>query len=468
MLKIAVYLLCFLAGAGFMWLVDRRRKTKRIQGAIGKSHIVGGQIQSFTTRIETNTETAIGKFVNLIQLLNESIQSTTNVVDGIKDKMALTTKKDSNPKDRPKDPNDQKDQKDLKIIKERYQLMLNEVMEQLNLTIQRKSEDIAKLDHIKEGVNQMRPFSNDIATIAYSTRILSLNATIEAARAGAYGNCFGVVADEVRRLAEKSNDSAVKIETELNHIIDFIETATQDLKTAMDVESRFINSTILLLQDVVLSVVDSFVGLSEAIEKTLGDSSQFRDEVNAIIFNLQFEDICKQMSQHTIQILSSIQEDLEAVSMGKEQDGGSDDSENDILKKVRSLFTMKEEVHIAQNALKAQAPSPVLPAAAAGSKTLPAGADDVVFFDDAAPNMQSDDVVFFDDTTPKAEADDVMFFDEPEQNPGQTQTESDVVFFDDAKSDDVIFFDEPEQDIGQKQTEDNVTFSGGDHHEKHG
>jgi hypothetical protein len=431
LLKIAVYLLCFLAGAGFMWLVDRRRKTKMIQGAIGKSHIVGGQIKSFTHRIETNTETAIGKFVNLIQLLNESIQSTTNVVDTIKDKMALTTKKDSGP-------NDLKDQKDLKIIRERYQLMLNEVMEQLNLTIRRKSEDIAKLDHIKEGVNQMRPFSNDIATIAYSTRILSLNATIEAARAGAYGNCFGVVADEVRRLAERSNNSAVKIETELNNIIVFIETATQDLKTAMDVESRFINSTIILLQDVVLSVVDSFVRLSEAIDKTLGDSSQFRDEVNAIIFNLQFEDICKQMSQHTIQILSSIQEDLEAVSLGKEQEDSSAGSENDILKKVRGLFTMKEEVHIAQNALKAQAPSHVPSAAAAGSETLPAGTDDVVFFDDAALNTPSDDVVFFDDTTPKAEADDVVFFDEPEQN------------------------------SGQKQTEDNVTFFDEEHHEKHG
>jgi len=416
LLKITVNMVCFLAGAGIMWLVARRRKTTAIQGAIGKSHIIGGQIKSFTGRIETNTETAIGKFANLIQLLNESIQRTTHVVDAVKDNLPLTNGKDSG----------RKDQKDLKIIKERYQSMLNEVTAQLNLTIQRKTEDIAKLDHIKEGVNHMRPFSNDISAIAYSTRILSLNATIEAARAGVHGNCFGVVADEVRRLAEKSDESAVKIETEMIHIIDFIETATQDIKTAMDEESRFINSTVIQLQNVVLSVVDSFVRLSEAIDNTLGDSTRFRDEVNAIIFNLQFEDICKQMSQHTIQILSSIQEDLQSISLGREQDNGDAGSETDILKKVRGLFTMKEEVHIAEKALNAQA----LSSAPAKDKNV----------------------------THPADADDVLFFDDPAQKPDQKPEEDGVVFFDDAGSDDVVFFDEPEQNAGLKPDDDNVVF----------
>ncbi len=450
-LNIAVYLVCFLTGAGFMWLFAGSRKTKKIQGAIGKAHIVGGQIKSFTSRIETDTETAIGKFVNLIQLLNESIQSTTTVVDSIKDKMSLATKKDSGQENR-------KDPKDLKIIRQRYQLMLNEVMEQLNMTIQRKSEDIAKLDHIKVGVNQMRPFSNDISSIAFSTKILSLNATIEAARAGVHGACFGIVADEVRRLALKSNESAVKIETELNRIIDFIETATRDLKTAMDVESRFINSTILLLQDVVLSVVDSFVSLSEAIDKTLGDSSQFRDEVNGIIFNLQFEDICKQMSRHTVQILSSIQEDLEAVSPGRGRDDGDAGSETDILKKVRGLFTMKEEVLIAAKALNAQAP---LSDSSKEDKTLPVDEDEVLFFDELDQNSEH-----------KPAEEDVVFFDDPGQNPDQRATEDDVVFFDDAetemKADDVVIFDEPGQDCGQKPTEDNVTYVDEEPHEKQG
>ena len=55
-----------------------------------------------------------------------------------------------------------------------------------------------------------------INEIAHETHILSLNAAIEASAAGEHGERFSVVADEVRRLAERSRESVDSVQTQLD------------------------------------------------------------------------------------------------------------------------------------------------------------------------------------------------------------------------------------------------------------
>jgi methyl-accepting chemotaxis protein len=67
---------------------------------------------------------------------------------------------------------------------------------------------------VGETVESMRSIADRISIIqeiAYQTNLLALNAAIEAARAGDHGAGFGVVASEVRRLADKSQTAAKEI-----------------------------------------------------------------------------------------------------------------------------------------------------------------------------------------------------------------------------------------------------------------
>jgi methyl-accepting chemotaxis protein len=123
---------------------------------------------------------------------------------------------------------------------------------------------IRALGEAGEAVGRISELMEDIAD---QTNLLALNASIEAARAGEHGRGFAVVAQEVRRLAERSVDSAREIRTTISHVRERVAGAVE----SSDLVSRRTEEG--------LGVVDQ---AAEALARMLESSRRTRDLMDEV------------------------------------------------------------------------------------------------------------------------------------------------------------------------------------------
>ncbi len=222
------------------------------------------------------------------------------------------------------------------------------------------------IELILENTATINKITEDIQYISDQTNLLALNAAIEAARAGEHGRGFSVVAEEVRKLSDRTNQASNDITLIVGKVNDSVgeiaKSLTDNLKETKS-KQESVDEAVELLRSTAKESTEVF---SQLVTSSVQSSESVAHNIDKIILSLQFQDITRQK--------------IEATSLPLKQIGSLT---SDIITKMRAGRTSNSKEQPAGLSLLAkveentQAAEKPTESASKGDKASP---KDVLFF----------------------------------------------------------------------------------------
>ncbi|WP_100658712.1 methyl-accepting chemotaxis protein [Alteromonas flava] len=186
-----------------------------------------------------------------------------------------------------------------------------DAMQKLSQALQTASEVVARLDNNSKAIAKIVQV---IQEIAEQTNLLALNAAIEAARAGEQGRGFAVVADEVRKLAQRTQTST----TEINQLVEVIQQGATDVVNVIEAANTESSGVEALTNDAskaytsIIELINNLADLNTQVSVGAAEQASVSEVVSQNVVTI------KQLSDSNTQALHNITQ--QTVKQSKEAD----------------------------------------------------------------------------------------------------------------------------------------------------
>ncbi len=203
--------------------------------------------------------------------------------------------------------------------------ILEELVSKVETNAHKELDLSDKLTALTTDANQAKEVLTVISDIADQTNLLALNAAIEAARAGEHGRGFAVVADEVRKLAERTQKSLA----EINATIGVIVQAIMDASGEMNQNSENTQELITLSSKAQEFMDASYEKMDESI-KAVSETSKSSNQVSKSV---------EGMLAHISEVHKSGEENVKHVKNMEQSLNELQSASNEMNEKLESFRT---------------------------------------------------------------------------------------------------------------------------------